>query len=111
MPPPTPSSFSVRCRRYRDLNARVAALAAGAVSEPGFMGPSDAWLDAGPDGSWGNGSIGDLEALDSILDHLVVLDNRMRGALLKVEECIVHKDPRSPQSPQTLKAPCPGFRV
>lgn len=53
---------------------------------------------------WSNSSVGDLEALDSILDQLVVLDTRMRSALLRGPlisfETVV---------PETRSGPMTGF--
>ena len=60
-------------------NAVVRALAMNAELKPGRA--SDERTEA-MQNQWRNASVGDLEALDSILDQLVVTDERMREALL-----------------------------
>lgn len=75
-------------------NAMMRALAMNAELRPGKA--SDDKVEA-LQNQWRNASVGDLEALDSILDQLVVTDDRMREALLAGPpisfETIIH-DPR-----------------
>mmetsp|Transcript_38101 Transcript_38101/g.84887 ORF Transcript_38101/g.84887 Transcript_38101/m.84887 type:complete len:518 (+) Transcript_38101:344-1897(+) len=58
-------------------SARMAAIAALSGGHKG--GQRAGWAES----QWSSSSVGDLEALDSILDHLVVLDSKMRSALLR----------------------------
>ncbi|GAX76295.1 hypothetical protein CEUSTIGMA_g3740.t1 [Chlamydomonas eustigma] len=60
--------------------AIIQALAINAEMRPGQA--KDASVES-MQSQWKTASVGDLEALDSILDHLVVADSRMREALLK----------------------------
>ncbi|GIL43969.1 hypothetical protein Vafri_1545 [Volvox africanus] len=69
------------------MAAAEAAVAQGKLHQPwgdqnGFSSAADAggFMSTPP---WGVSSVSDLEALDSILDQLVVVDARMRKALLK----------------------------
>ncbi|KAG2444623.1 hypothetical protein HXX76_001367 [Chlamydomonas incerta] len=60
--------------------AAAAAQGGGATGGGGGYGASSSSPATAP---WGVSSVSDLEALDSILDQLVVVDARMRKALLK----------------------------
>ncbi len=87
-----------RAQTHTQAGAGTAAAAKTVLHRAATVGysdgddPTDQGLGAGVDwgfgagrpGTWGGASsVGDLEALDAILDQLVVLDVRMRQALLK----------------------------
>ena len=62
---------------------RTAILRALAMNAEMMVPPCKDAAEAATQAQWKNTSVGDLEALDTILDQLVVTDARMREALLR----------------------------
>ncbi|PNW88348.1 hypothetical protein CHLRE_01g025600v5 [Chlamydomonas reinhardtii] len=75
----------VDAAQHTQLANDVLAEAAAALAQGGGSGMSggSSYAAAPATAPWGVSSVSDLEALDSILDQLVVVDARMRKALLK----------------------------
>ncbi len=81
-PYPFPQHNDADPQQQQHLAEQVLAAATAAMAADGqAQGGGQPAASALP--PWGVSSVSDLEALDSILDHLVVVDARMRKALLR----------------------------